>query len=162
MLVFGLVLLVALGCRARTERVPALEAEFGVFFGGQVQERSELPFEVDRTRQVQGFRVDMDPPPSEPIEVTWELSLPASKRALDGQGRKAPARRTRSGRVSMRPGEPRLEQVLPFAPDDPLGLWNVRVLVGERVVIDRPFVVYDKARRAALEARREATLDGGL
>jgi hypothetical protein len=46
--------------------------------------------------------------------------------------------------------------VLPFSPDDPLGLWNIRVLVGDQVVIDRPFVVYDAIERAR---RREAAAD---
>jgi hypothetical protein len=159
----ALLLLLALGagCRARAEQSPALVAKFGIFFGGQVQERNELPLEADRTRQSQGIRIDMDPPPSEPLEVRWELSLPAGKRTLDGQGRKAPGRRTRSGHVSMRPGEPRLEQVLPFAVDDPLGLWNIRVLVADRVVIDRPFVVYDAREREQARALHEAAPDGG-
>jgi hypothetical protein len=148
------------GCRARAEESAGVVARFGVFFGGQVQERSELPLELDRARQQQGFRIDMDPPPAQPVDVRWELSLPSSKRTVDEQGRKAPARRTRSGQVSMRPGEPRLEQTLPFASDDPLGLWNIRVLVGERVVIDRPFVVYDARARAA-ERERRARADAG-
>lgn len=147
-------LALAVGCRAPAEASSGVVAQFGVFFGGQVQERSELPFELDRARQVQGFRIELDPPPAQALEVRWELSLPSSKLAVDDQGRKAPARRTRSGQVAMRPGEPRLEQTLPFASDDPLGLWNIRVLVGERVVIDRPFLVYDARARAAALARR--------
>jgi hypothetical protein len=63
----------------------------------------------------------------------------------------------------MRPGEPRLEHALPFASDDPLGLWNVRVLVGERVVIDRPFAVYDARQRDEARSRREASeSDAGI
>lgn len=154
-----LCLALAAGCRARAEESSGVVARFGVFFGGQVQERSELPLELDRARQLQGFRIDMEPPPAQAVEVRWELSLPSSRRAVDEQGRKAPARRTRSGQVSMRPGEPRLEQTLPFASDDPLGLWNIRVLVGERVVIDRPFVVYDARAR---EQARHALPDAGL
>jgi hypothetical protein len=148
------------GCRAPAEPTPGVVAQFGVFFGGQVQERSELPFELDRARQVQGFRIELDPPPAQALDVRWELSLPSSQRAVDDQGRKAPARRTRSGQVSMRPGEPRLEQTLPFASDDPLGLWNIRVLLGERVVIDRPFLVYDARARAA-EIAQHSKADAG-
>jgi hypothetical protein len=155
-----LCLALAAGCRARAEPAPGAVAKFGVFFGGQVQERSELPFELDRARQIQGFRIDVDPPPAEALDVHWELSLPSSKRAVDEQGRKVPARRTRSGQVSMRPGEPRLEQTLPFASDDPLGLWNIRVLLGDRVLIDRPFLVYD-ARARADELARRTRADAG-
>jgi hypothetical protein len=157
-----LLLALGAGCRARTEEPPRVVATFGIFFGGQIQERAELPLEVDRARQLQGFRIDMDPPPAEALTVHWELSLPAAKRIVDEQGRQAPGRRTRTGQLSMRPGEPRLEQALPFASDDPLGLWNIRVLVGDRVVIDRPFAVYDAGQRAAARARREAQPDGGL
>ncbi|MET0410539.1 MAG: hypothetical protein ABW217_04560 [Polyangiaceae bacterium] len=151
----GLVWLVlGVGCRAPADATPGVVAKFGLFFGGQVQERSELPFELDRARQVQGFRIELEQPPAQALDVRWELSLPSSKLAVDDQGRKAPARRTRSGQLSMRPGEPRLEQTLPFASDDPLGLWNIRVLLGDRVVIDRPFLVYDARARAAQIAER--------
>lgn len=153
-------LVLGAGCRAPAEASPGVVAKFGIFFGGQVQERSELPFELDRARQVQGFRIDLDPAPAQAFDVRWELSLPSAKRAVDERGRKAPARRTRTGQTSVRPGEPRLEQTLPFASDDPLGLWNIRVLLGERVVIDRPFIVYD-ARARAEELAQRARADAG-
>jgi hypothetical protein len=65
------------------------------------------------------------------------------------------------GRAHFRAGEPVFEQALPFAPDDPLGLWNLRVLVGERVVLERPFVVYDPVERERRE-KAAAELDGGF
>jgi len=131
----------------RADSEPRVVGEFGVFYGGQVQERQEIPFELDRTRQVHGFRLELQPPPEHPLEVRWELGLPGSGRVVkDGQGRKARARRAQVGTARWRPGEAQFEQALAFSAGDPLGLWNMRVLVGSQVVIDRPFWVYDEAR----------------
>jgi hypothetical protein len=47
--------------------------------------------------------------------------------------------------------------VLAFHPGDPLGVWNVRVVVRDKVVIDRPIEVFDAATR-----KRQAPRDGGL
>lgn len=149
-------------CQSPAAAEATLEARFGIFYGGQVQERVEIPFEIDRARQLQGIRIDMQPPPREPHEVRWELSLPTGRRRADARGRKALERRLRQGSQRMRPGEPRFEVALPFAVDDPLGLWNIRVLVGERVVIDRPFVVYDPRQRAAAVRRARAAEDAGF
>jgi hypothetical protein len=135
--------------------------EFGIFYGGQVQERDELPLELDRTRQLQGFRLRLEPAPSRPLEVRWELGMPGTGRLLaDTQGRRSRARKVQLGQARWRPGEAYFEQALPFSPSDPLGLWSMRVLVEGRVVIDRPFVVYDAAEREA-RARRLAERDAG-
>ena len=45
----------------------------------------------------------------------------------------------------------RFDQLLPLDPGDPLGTWNIRVTFDERVVIDRPFLVYDAQARRRLE-----------
>lgn len=88
--------------------------------------------------------------------------MPGSgQRVADSQGRKARRRKAKLGQARWRPGETVFEQVLPFSPGDPLGLWNIRVLVGSRVVLDRPFLVYDpEERERRLRERREK--DGGL
>jgi hypothetical protein len=132
----------------------ALRAEFGILYGGQVQQRDEIPFELDSARQRQGFRLTQSPPATRALEVHWELGRPGKgRRQADSRGRKARPRQVQLGRSHFRPGEALFEQVLPFSPDDPLGLWNIRVLVDDRVVIDRPFVVFDPVERAR---RREA------
>lgn len=153
----------ALSCEARSRAAgPAVVAEFGIFYGGQIQERQEIPAEVDRTRQLQGFRLRLDPPPTQPLEVRWELGMPGvGPLVSDSQGRRARARKVQLGRVGWRPGETVLEQALPFLPGDPLGLWNIRVLVGSDVVMDRPFLVYD-ARSRERHRRALAERDGGL
>ena len=136
------------GCAEAPRRQgPVASAEFGIFFGGQVQERDELPFNLDRARQSQGFRLQFHAPLAEPLPVAWELDMP-------GAGRRREGRVTKTGQAAARAGLSRLDQELPFEPGDPLGTWNVRVLVDGAPVIDRPFVVYDPAARR--RARREA------
>jgi len=151
------VLLVLLGggaCRGvAPSSDPAITAEFGIFYGGQVQEREQIPFDLDRTRQTSGFRLRRSTALDQPLEIRWELGMPGSGRAVaDSRGRSARPRRVQLGRARWRPGETVFEQVLPFAPGDPPGLWNVRILCGSRAVLDRPFWVYDPARRALSEA----------
>jgi hypothetical protein len=159
-LLLSSVLVACNGGRALTE--PQLSAEFGIFYGGQVQERDELPLELDRTRQLQGFRLQLDPPPQRPLEVRWELGRPGVGRALlDSQGRRARPRKVELGQARWRPGERLFEQTLPFSPGDPLGLWNMRVLLDGQIVIERPFLVYDAAQRSqrlSLHADRDAGL----
>jgi hypothetical protein len=142
-------------CEAPGEGAPpAMRAEFGILYGGQVQQRDEIPFELDTARQRQGFRLTQSPPATRALEVHWELGKPGKgRRQTDSRGRKARPRQVQLGRAHFRPGEALFEQVLPFFPDDPLGLWNIRVLVDNRVVIDRPFVVFDPVERTR---RREA------
>lgn len=129
-------------------------AELGIFYGGQIQERAEIPLSLDRARQRQGFRLTLVPAPTEAVEVRWEVGKPGQGRAVaDAHGRKARPRSAQLGRAHFRPGEPVFEQAIEFAPGDPLGLWNLRVLVGSEVVLERPFVVYDPVERARAQAR---------
>jgi hypothetical protein len=55
---------------------PGIRAEFGIFYGGQVQQRDEIPLSIDAARQRQGFRLTHTPPPAEALEVRWELGKP--------------------------------------------------------------------------------------
>ena len=141
------------GVERAGEGQPAISAEFGILYGGQVQEREEIPFELDRTRQLSGFRLRRSAPLDEALEIRWELGMPGSGRAvMDSRGRSARPRRVQLGRARWRPGEAVFEQVLPFAPGDPAGLWNIRILSGSRAVLDRPFWVYQPGRRPPSEA----------
>ena len=114
---------------------PAVRASFGVFFGGQVQERKELPLVLDRTRQAHGIRLDFRDPPERPLRVTWEVEKPAGAKNEDG------GTITDYGETRTRVGEERLEIPLAFRATDRPGAWRVRVSVAERVVLDRAFEV---------------------
>lgn len=150
-------------CQAPGDReAPGLEAEFGVFYGGQVQELDDIPLSLDSARQRQGFRLELTPPPEQALEVRWELGKAGQGRPVpDSEGRRARPREVQRGRAHFRPGEPVFEQVLPFAPGDPLGLWNIRVLLAERVVIERPFVVYDPIERSRQREAAASRQDAG-
>lgn len=124
-------------------------AQFGTFFGGQVQQRREIPFELDRAKQVQGFRIDFKKPLEHAHQVKWEISMPGGGRSRE--------RLVHVGQEQVRAGQKRLDHPMPLEPGDPLGVWNIRVMVDQRIVIDRMFRVYDAKRRARERARR----DGG-
>jgi hypothetical protein len=123
----------------KPSEAPPVRASFGVFFGGQVQERAELPLVLDRTRQSHGIRLDFRDPPERPLRVTWEVEKPASAKNEDG------GKVTDYGETRTRVGEERLEIPLAFRESDRPGAWRVRVSVAERVVLDRAFEVVPAA-----------------
>ncbi|HMJ13775.1 MAG TPA: hypothetical protein VK524_20300, partial [Polyangiaceae bacterium] len=94
-----LVALVLLGCqeRARPSGVVG-RAEFGIFFGGQVQEREQIPFEPSRARQAQGFRLQFRAPLERELRIEWEINRP-----LVSQGQRSSA----SGERVVQMGEAR-------------------------------------------------------
>lgn len=130
--VSALALALALGCdRSSTSLVQ--EAEFGVFFGGQVQELQELAKELDPSRQQHGFRLTFRAPLARDLVVKWELSLPASDQAGP--------RAALVGQAQAKAGQRMLEVPLAFRSSDPLGAWHARVTAGDQVVIDRDFTL---------------------
>lgn len=131
-------------------------AEFGVLFGGQIEQRSEIPFCLDRTQQAEGFRITFGAPLNAPHRIRWRFDLPGI--VHDRHGHPHPAHPPRVGEDQARVGTRRYDHDFAFRPGDPLGMWNARVMVDDQIVIDRPFVVYDaQARNRALDRLR----DGG-
>jgi hypothetical protein len=122
------------GCRkqAESERVTA---HFGVLFGGQVQEREEIPLVHDRSRLALLVRVEWAEPPETAARVHWELAQPANPKDADAGSRVA------YGDARARPGESMLDIPLAFKPGDRPGPWRVRVEVDGRPVLERPFQV---------------------
>ncbi len=121
-----------LGCARGPESLVA-EAEFGVFFGGQVQELKEIAKELDPARQRHGFRLEFRAPLPRDVKVAWELSLPLTDKSVP--------RAALVGEALARAGETRLDVPLAFRPGDPLGAWHVRVSVDGRPATDRDFTV---------------------
>ena len=118
------------------ERAPqgvVKEAEFGVFFGGQMQELKEIPKQLDPARQRHGFRLTFNAPLERELPVAWEVSLPAPD--------KGGPRPALVGRVTAKPGISVLDVPLVFRPSDPPGAWHAKVTAGGSVVIDRDFTV---------------------
>jgi hypothetical protein len=162
-----LLCLALVGCQLPQERAGTVaSAEFGVFFGGQIQERDQIPFSVDRTRQRQGFRLEFAKPLAAAVTVKWELDMPGTTRAVrDVTGRRGAGRLVKLGQADARAGARTFDQELPFVPGDPLGTWNLRVTVGGELVIDRPFLVYEpvqrrRAQRERAEEEQKAAVKG--
>jgi hypothetical protein len=136
-------LVACFGCEKRAPDGIVEHAGYGIFFGGQIQEREQIPFSLDRTKQRQGFRIEFRRPLASARTIKWEIDKPGAR----GKGRKVVL-----GEGQARPGATSFEQELPFQPGDPLGTWNVRVTVGDEAAIDRPvFVFDDRARKVARE-----------
>jgi len=121
-------------CR-RGDAAPEVEAHFGVFFGGQLQEREKVPLIVERARQTIGIRLEFASAPSAEQSVRWELEKPAPGKANDG------ARVVAYGEAKTRVGAPVLDVPLAFESSDRPGAWRVRVELDGKRVLDRPFTV---------------------
>lgn len=142
------------GCDSREPKRAFQSAEFGVLYGGQIQERTEIPFVIDATKQQQGFRVTFPDALPSPVEVRWEVSRPGP---IQKSGVASPDDRvTELGVATVPKGAKEFEQRFSFRAGDPLGLWNIRVTVGSELAIDRPFQVFDRAaRKRARQSTRQ-------
>jgi hypothetical protein len=152
----ALVLALLGACRNRGPEELVTRAEFGVFFGGQVQTLDQIPFELDRARQTLGFRLEFARALTARLPIAWELDMPCRTTAADAGKNVRPGRALRRGTAEAGIGSRRFEQVLAFEPSDALGTWNIRVRADSAWAIDRPFLVYDADARA-----RANSTDGG-
>jgi hypothetical protein len=141
----------ALGCTPKSDPDPLVEsATFGVFFGGQIQDRKELPFELDPAKQQQGIRVDFRAPLARAVPVSWEIARPVSAKATKSDGGLEQV--VEVGDATARVGETRLDVPLSFRQGQVLGTWHVRVKVDTRVAIDRDVLVFDPRERRERDA----------
>jgi len=131
------------GCQKREEPKP-VRASFGVFFGGELQEREEVPLILDRARQSIGIRIEFSEPPAQASDVTWELEKP-------GAGKDGGAGVVDYGQARTRPGEPTLDIPLAFRPGDRVGNWRVKVRLAEASLLDRGFRVVPPGPAPAAE-----------
>jgi hypothetical protein len=125
----------ALGACHRAESAPEVAVRFGVFFGGQVQEREKIPLIVDRARQTIGIRLEFKSPPGAAQNVRWELDKPAPGKSPDG------ARVVAYGEAKTRPGAAVLDLPLAFQTGDRPGAWRIRVALDGQRLLDHPFTV---------------------
>lgn len=146
------------GCTP-TSNSPIERAEFGVLFGGQVQERSEIPFELDASKQTLGFVIALGRPLPKPSTLHWEVSkpgpLPASRvpNPID--------RRIELFDAPVAAGQTLIQRSVRLEPGDSLGLWNLRVTLGDQLAIDRSFMVVAAGSRTR-QLRRPLAGDAGL
>lgn len=138
----GLVVLLALvgafgACRKSDPPTP--RAEFGVLFGGDIQDRSTIPLELEPERQDLALRVTFPAPLEREALVSWELERPTKQRAPDG----GIAYAAEIGERRARRGERRVDAKLRFRRGDPVGTWRVRVRVDDQVILERAFQVVE-------------------
>jgi len=131
----GIVALAPLDACRRADSTPEVAAHFGVFFGGQVEEREKIPLVIDRARQSIGIRLEFASPPRTEQAVRWELDKPAPGKSPDG------ARVVAYGEAKTRLGAQVLDLPLAFQAGDRPGAWRVRVALDGKSVLDRPFTV---------------------
>ncbi len=140
-----------LGCQSQAERDPLVErAAFGVFFGGQIQDRKELPFELDPSKQSCGIRVDFRAPLARSVRLAWEIARPLNARASKGDA--GTDQVTEVGEATARVGERRIDVPVLLRQGQVLGSWHVRVKVDDRTVIDRDVLVFDPRELRSREA----------
>jgi len=140
---FALALLLGvLGCREASDRDALVErAAFGVFFGGQIQDRTELVFELDESKQRTGIRIDFRAPLSRPVAVAWEIARPMSDKVSRAGDAGPDQQVVEVGQVRARVGEKRLDVPISLRRGQVLGTWHVRVTVDDRRLIDRDVLV---------------------
>lgn len=112
-----------------------VRARFGVFFGGEVQEREQIPLVLDRARQTIGLRLEFTAAPTAARELVWELDKPAGKKPNDT------TRVVAYGEAKTRVGETVQDVPLAFQQNDRPGAWRVRVTLDGKRLLDRPFTV---------------------
>jgi hypothetical protein len=151
----ALLLLALLSACERVDPQPhdLQRAQFGVFFGGEVQELSNIPLESDQVGQTIGIRLTFKTAPNPPLKVHWELSRPrktmpeAKKRDAGSADAEAPVAPKPSeslvefGDAMTRAGETVLDVPLRLRPGDPLGDWSVKAEIQGQQVLNRPFRV---------------------
>jgi len=149
--------LAALGCKHPSGPDPLVErAAFGVFFGGQIQDRKELPFELDPAKQQQGIRIDFQGPLERAVPIAWEIARPVSSKSAKADA--SVEQVVEVGEATARAGETRLDVPISFRQGQVLGTWHVRVKVDAHVVVDRDVLVFDARERR----ERERDADGGV
>lgn len=114
-------------------------AQFGVFFGGQVQQRVEIPISPDPSQNAQGLRIEFRRPLRNATQLTWDLDFPTERSGPRGPCSAPRKLRTETATVPI--GAERFEQLLNLDPTSAPGTYNLRVMVGDEVTLDRSFRV---------------------
>ncbi len=134
--------LLALACRASGPSQDIERVEFGVLFGGDVQDREEIPLELDSARQELGVRVTFRAPLSAPRLVRWELERPTALKAADG----GVAYAAEIGQIQARRGERRAEAKVRLRANDLPGIWRIHVDVDGKRALDRSVRMVRRSR----------------
>ncbi len=121
------------------EKAAQPRAALGVFYGGQIQELRRVALSAEPGKERYGFQVALG---SHATHVNWEIARPARFFA----GKWVPAQ-AEVGEEELRAGENTFSKVFSFEPGAPTGIWNFRVLVDRRLVLDRAIEVYEPLQK---------------
>ena len=122
-------------------------AKAGLFYGGQIQNRTEWPLILDATRQTQGFRIEFVQPLLKPSQVHWEVT-----RVVARPKKRSTAPDDTSNPVSnvvVPAGSQRFDQVISFSDSDRPGDWKLKVVVDGVSVLDKTIHVIPKPASSA-------------
>ena len=130
------------GCDKHVSAGRGISAKAGIFYGGQIQNRTEWPLILDATRQSQGFRIEFAQSLARPARVHWEVY-----RLVSRQKRHAPSQDDSGNpatEVLVPAGSQRFDQVIPFSDADRPGDWKLKVTVDDVSVLDKTIHVVPK------------------
>ncbi|MFZ5894272.1 MAG: hypothetical protein ACOY0T_24640 [Myxococcota bacterium] len=130
-----------LACRNEAKNADVERVEFGVPFGGDIQDRSQIPIDIE-PREL-ALRVTFRAPLSRERKLSWELERPSNVRASDGGQLFA----AELGESRIPSGERSAEAKLALRRNDPPGPWRIRVALDGQSVLDRRFEVLDSSAR---------------
>lgn len=114
------------------EEAPLPTAEVGVFYGGQVQRVERLEVSTVKPPKI-GFRVVVpDSVRHEPISFELVRPGPAGRRVK------------KAGVFELASDQKQLDHVFSWEDEERLGIWNVRVTMGELLLADRALYLVPK------------------
>lgn len=130
------------GCDRHPVSKPDVTVKAGIFYGGQIQNRSDWPFILDATRQTQGFRIEFGQPLAKPAEVHWTMTRVVER----GKGRAYSSSDSDGvpATVTVPAGSQRFDQIIPFATRDRPGDWKLAVSVDGKKIWDQTIHVVPK------------------
>lgn len=137
--------IIALGassaCRSEARDPDVERVEFGVPFGGDIQDRPKIPLDVEPAELA--LRVTFREPQRRQRSLSWELERPANSRGTDG-GLLFSAE---LGEAHVAVGESQAEAKLSLRRNDLPGPWRIRVRLDGRSLFERKFEVTEPASR---------------
>lgn len=137
----ALALSASAGCRSEPRDPDVARVEFGVPFGGDIQDRATIPLDLE-PREL-ALRVTFREPQRRERRLSWELERPANSRGGDG-GLLFSAE---LGEARVAPGEERAEAKLALRRNDLAGPWRIAVRLDGRALFERKFEVTEPAPR---------------
>ncbi|MGC4092203.1 MAG: hypothetical protein QM756_30850 [Polyangiaceae bacterium] len=128
-------------CRSPQPDNGVERVEFGVPFGGDIQDRAQIPLDLESRELL--LRVTFKGPLPRERLLGWELERPSTQRGADGGLLFA----AEVGEARVPAGESRAEAKLAFRRTDPPGPWRIRARLDGQALFERTFEVLARDKR---------------